>query len=203
MSNTQYFLDALQAAGVGKDDPAVKKALIFVSRCQNLPGENNDQAFAKKTTDDDRGGLVYNPLATGGRDKTPQGGLRSAGAMTYGGLKSFLYAGVSKDDPRVQNAVKWIQKHYTLDSNPGMGQAGLFYYYHSFAKAMNALGEDTLTDNAGAKHAWRADLFEALKKRQRPDGSWTNAGDHQFGEADPNLATAFALLALSYCEPKK
>src|SRR6202042_2302255 len=92
MSNTQYFLDALQAAGVGKDDPAVKNALIFVSRCQNLPGENNDQAFAKKTTEDDRGGLVYNPLAGNNqRDQTPEGGLRSAGAMTYGGLKSFLY----------------------------------------------------------------------------------------------------------------
>jgi hypothetical protein len=203
MSNTQYFLDALQAAGVSKDDPAVKKALIFVSRCQNLPGENNDQSFAKKTTEDDRGGLVYNPLSTSGRDKTPQGGLRSAGAMTYGGLKSFLYAGVSKDDPRVQNAVRWIQGHYTLDANPGMGQAGLYYYYHSFAKAMNALGNPVFTDSKGGKHPWRRELFETLKKKQRADGSWINAGDRQFGESDPNLATAFALLALSYCEPRK
>jgi hypothetical protein len=204
MSNTQYFLDALQAAGVGKDDPAVKKALIFVSRCQNLPGENNDQPFAKKTSADDRGGLVYNPLAGNNqRDQTPEGGLRSAGAMTYGGLKSFLYAGVSKDDPRVQNAVRWIRAHYTLDANPGMGQAGLFYYYHSFAKAMTALGEDNLADAKDVKHNWRRDLFEALKKRQRPDGSWTNPGDRAFGESDPNLATAFGLLALGYCEPKK
>jgi Squalene-hopene cyclase C-terminal domain/Prenyltransferase and squalene oxidase repeat len=200
MSNTQYFLDALQAAGVGKDDPAVKKALLFVSRCQNLPGENNDQAFAKKTTEDDRGGLVYNPLAgNNSRDQTPQGGLRSAGAMTYGGLKSFLYAGVSREDPRVQNAVRWIRAHYTLDANPGMGQAGLFYYYHSFAKAMNALGEDSFVDSAGLKHNWRLELFEALEKKQRPDGSWINSGDRQFGETDSNLSTAFALLALSYC----
>ena len=201
MSNTQYFLDALQAAGVGKDDPAVKKALVFVSRCQNLPGENNDQAFAKKTTEDDRGGLVYNPLGSR-RDATPQGGLRSAGAMTYGGLKSFLYAGVSKEDPRVQSALRWIRSHYTLDENPGMGKAGLFYYFHSFAKAMNALGEDSFTDSQGGKHPWRLELFEKLKKSQRPDGSWINAGDRQFGEADPNLATAFALLALSYCNGK-
>ena len=203
MSNTQYFLDALQAAGVGKDDPAVKKALLFVSRCQNLPGENNDQAFAKKTTEDDRGGLVYNPTSTSQRDKTPEGGLRSAGAMTYGGLKSFLYAGVSKDDPRVKAAVRWIQGHYTLDANPGMGQAGLFYYYHSFAKAMNALGEPLFADSKGGKHPWRLELFETLKKKQRPDGSWINAGDRQFGESDPNLATAFGLLALSYCKQKK
>ena len=53
------------------------------------------------------------------------GGLRSLGAMTYGGLKSFLYAGVKKDDPRVQGAVKWIRAHYTLEENPGLKQAGL------------------------------------------------------------------------------
>ena len=119
--------------------------------------------------------------------------------MTYGGLKSFLYAGVSKDDPRVQGAMKWIRIHYTLDENPGMGKAGLFYYYHTFGKAMAALGEDKFTDAKGVAHDWRSELFEALKKRQRPDGSWINEGDRTFGESNPELATAFALLALSYC----
>jgi squalene-hopene/tetraprenyl-beta-curcumene cyclase len=201
MSNTQYFLEALQAAGVAKNDPAVQRALVFVNRCQNLPGEHNDQPFAAKTSDDDRGGLVYNPIDPdkNDRDRTPQGGLRSAGAMTYGGLKSFLYAGVSKDDPRVQGAMKWIRIHYTLDENPGMGKAGLFYYYHTFGKAMAALGEDKFTDAKGVAHDWRSELFEALKKRQRPDGSWINEGDRTFGESNPELATAFALLALSYC----
>lgn len=199
MSNTHYFLEALQAAGVARDDPAVKRALVFVSRCQNLPGEHNDQPFARKTTEDDKGGLVYNPLdLESKRDKTPQGGLRSAGAMTYGGLKSFLYAGLSKDDPRVQGAVGWIRRHYTLDENPGMGQAGLFYYYHTFAKAMTALGQDRFEDANKIQHEWRKELFEALKKRQQPDGSFINRGDRAFGESDPNLATAFALLTLSY-----
>ena len=39
--------------------------------------------------------------------------------MTYAGLKSFLYAGVSKDDPRVKAAVEWVRKHYTVTENPG------------------------------------------------------------------------------------
>ncbi len=204
LSNTQYLLDALQAAGVPKDDPAVKRALIFVSRCQNLPGEFNDQPFAKKATEDDKGGLVYNPLAQDSkRDKTPEGGLRSAGAMTYAGLKSFLYAGVGKEDPRVKGAIGWIRRHYTLDRNPGMGQAGLFYYYHTFAKAMALLGEESFEDDKGIKHPWRKDLLEAIRKRQRPDGGFANAGDRAFGESDANLATAFALLALSYCQPGK
>jgi squalene-hopene/tetraprenyl-beta-curcumene cyclase len=199
LSNTHYLLEAFQAAGVPRDDPAVKRALVFVSRCQNLAGEHNDQAFAKKASEDDKGGMVYNPLAQDNkRDQTPQGGLRSAGAMTYAGLKTFLYAGLSKDDPRVQGALRWIRAHYTLEQNPGMGQAGLFYYYHTFAKAMATLGEDHFEDARGQKHDWRTELFTALKKRQRSDGSFINAGDRAFGEGDPNLATAFALLALSY-----
>jgi squalene-hopene/tetraprenyl-beta-curcumene cyclase len=79
-----------------------------------------------------------------------------------------------------------------------MGQAGLYYYYHTFGKAMTVLGEDRFEDAKGTKHDWRKELFEAIKKRQRSDGSFVNAGDRAFGEGDPNLATAFALLALSY-----
>ncbi len=201
-SNTNFALEALLAAGVPKDDPAVKNALKFISRCQNLPGEFNDQPFAKKASKDDLGGIVYVPIES--KDKkqlTAEDGLRSRGAMTYGGLKSFLHAGVSKDDPRVQAAVKWIRGHYTLKENPGLGQAGLYYYYHTFAKAMDALGEGLFSDAAGTKHDWRRELFEALRSRQRQDGSWVNAGDRAFGEADPNLATAFAVLSLSYCQP--
>lgn len=204
LSNTQLFLDALLAAGVPKDDPAVQRCLRFISRCQNLPGETNDQAFAKKTTESDKGGLTYTPLdPDDSPHKTADGGLRSLGGMTYAGLKSFLYAGVSKDDPRVKAAVAWIRNHYTLDENPGMGQAGLYYYYHTFGKGLAALGENPFADAKGVKHNWRRELFEALKKRQRDDGSWINQGDKQFGEAAPELATAFAVLTLSYCQPEK
>jgi len=200
LSNTAFTIEALVAAGVSKDDPALKQALVFVSRCQNLPGEFNDQPFAQKTTEEDKGGFTYNPIdADKSKNKTAAGGLRSVGAMTYSGLKSFLYAGVSKDDPRVKAAVNWISRHYTLDENPGMGSAGLYYYYHTFAKAMNALGEDTIVDASGKKHDWRQELFEQLKKRQQPDGSWRNAEDRAFGEVSPELATGFALLTLSYC----
>jgi squalene-hopene/tetraprenyl-beta-curcumene cyclase len=203
-SNSTFSIEAMLAAGIPKDDPAIKKALEFISRCQNLPGEFNDQAFAKKASADDLGGLTYTPLdPDDSPHKTPDGGLRSLGGMTYGGLKSFLYAGVSKDDPRVKAAIGWCRAHYTLDENPGMGQRGLYYYYHTFAKAMDAWGEDRFADKSDKKHDWRRELFEALRKRQRPDGSWINADDKTFGEADPNLATAFAILSLSYCKVSK
>ncbi len=198
LSNTQYFIDSLIQAGVPKDDPAIQRALRFVSRCQNLPGESQDQPFAAKAAADDKGGFVYKPDPDDKEHQTAAGGLRSLGAMTYGGLKSFLYAGVKKDDPRVQGAIQWIRAHYTLDENPGLKQAGLFYYFHTFGKAMAALGDDTFEDAQGKKHDWREELFEALKSRQQANGGWINKGDRAFGEADDNLATGFALLALSY-----
>jgi hypothetical protein len=203
-SNSNFAVEALLAAGVPKDDPAIQNALKFIGRCQNLPGEFNDQPFAKKASKDDAGGITYHPFDVDDNPhKTGDGGLRSLGGMTYGGLKSFLYAGVDKNDPRVKAAVGWIRNHYTLEENPGMGQKGLYYYYHTFAKAMQALGEDNFADAKGKKHDWRRDLFDALKSRQQANGSWINTGDRTFMEENPDLATAFAVLALSYTDAGK
>ena len=83
-----------------------------------------------------------------------------------------------------------------------MGQAGLYYYYHTFAKALNLLNRPTLTDASGQAHDWRADLTAALAKRQNRDGSWVNPAD-RFLEGDPNLVTAYGLLALAYARPKR
>jgi hypothetical protein len=203
-SNTHFTIEALLAAGVPKDDPAIKNALMFLSRCQNLPGEANKFEYAKKATESDRGGFVYNPAdATNEKSdkRTPEGGLRSEGGMTYAGLKSFLYAGVGKEDVRVKAAINWVRKHYTLDENPGQGDSGLFYYYHVFAKAMDALGEDQFEDAKGTKHDWRKELFDTLKAKQAADGSWANKNG-AFLENTPELATAFALLSLSYTTKK-
>ncbi len=62
LSNTSFLLDALKAAGNGPDDPAVQKALIFVSRCQNLETAANTTEFAAKNPD---GGFYYTPAAGG------------------------------------------------------------------------------------------------------------------------------------------
>ena len=199
LSNTSFFLDALKAAGNGPDDEAVKKALIFVSRCQNLESEHNTLPFATKNPD---GGFYYT-AASGGvsqADNLPNGGLRGYGSMTYAGLKSMIYAGVGPDDPRVKAAVKWLKSHYDLTANPGIGGSGLYYYYHTFAKALDALGKPDFIDEKGVKHDWRRDLLGELVRRQRPDGSWIN-DDNRWMEGDPNLVTGYALLSLAYCKP--
>jgi squalene-hopene/tetraprenyl-beta-curcumene cyclase len=205
LSNAHFFVEAMIAAGVPKDDPALRDAIIFLTRCQNLPGEVQKLPWATKASAADKGGFVYNPLDDKSKKKsarvTPEGGLRSEGGMTYAGLKSFLYAGVGKDDVRVKAALAWVRQHYTLESNPGQGEAGLYYYYHTFAKAMSALGQDTFEDAKETKHDWRQELYDTLKAKQAADGSWTNKTPG-FGEGTPELATAFAILSLSYAVKK-
>jgi squalene-hopene/tetraprenyl-beta-curcumene cyclase len=197
LSNTSFLIDALKAAGNGPDDEAMKRALVFVSRCQNLESENNTTPFAAKNPD---GGFYYTPAAGGESmaGKTENGGLRSYGSMTYAGLKSMLYAGVNADDPRVKAAVKWAQMHYGLETNPGMGASGLYYYYHTFAKALAATGLKTIEDAKGVKHDWRQELAGVLLRQQNANGSWANK-DTRWLEGDPNLVTGYALLCLSYC----
>jgi squalene-hopene/tetraprenyl-beta-curcumene cyclase len=118
LSNTQMWADALKDAeesGLEKDSDAWKRMVVFVSRCQNR-SESNPAKWAAND-----GGVVYSPWESkAGEVMLGDGrkGLRSYGAMTYAGLKSMIYAHVSKDDPRVQAAYSWIQKHYTVDENP-------------------------------------------------------------------------------------
>ena len=122
--------------------------------------------------------------------------------MTYAGLKSFLYAGLSKDDVRVRSAKDWISRHYDLKTNPGMGLQGLYYYYHVFAKALDANGDRWIKDADGKQHNWRADLVDEFDAKQQASGAWTNEADRWY-EGDPNLVTSYCLLALQYCHPDK
>ena len=200
LSNTTFFLDALKATGAGPDDPAVQNALVFLSRCQNLESEHNTTPFSAKVND---GGFYYTPAAGGnsqaGNDEN--GGLRSYGSMTYAGLKSMVFAGLTPDDKRVKAANDWISRHYSVQENPGLGQQGLYYYFQVFAKSLSTLDLDHLVDVKGVSHDWRKELAEQLFQLQRENGAWLNKNDRWY-EGDPNLATAYVLIAMKHLEPK-
>lgn len=201
LSNTFYLLEALKSLDASPDDPTIQRALVFVSRCQNLEGKWNDTKFGPLVDD---GGFYY-VIPTEDVDPstseryTPNGGLRSYGSMTYAGFKSLVYAGLTKDDPRAKAALEWISKNYTLKQNPGQGSAGLYYYYNTFGSALAASQLEEIKTPDDGEHLWKQDLVEELSDRQNPDGSWANS-NRQWFENDPNLSTAFALLALSYCD---
>jgi squalene-hopene/tetraprenyl-beta-curcumene cyclase len=200
LSNTQMMVEALRESGLPPDDPAYQKALRFISRSQML-AETNDQPFAKGM---DSGGFIYTPAnhgesMAGAESIDGDSRLRSYGSMTYAGFKSMLYAEVKRDDVRVQKALSWIRRHYTLDANPNMpekqSREGLFYFYLVFAKAMQAWNEPTITDDRGVPHPWRSELVDKLGSLQRPDGSWVNEADRWF-EGNAHLVTAYAVLAM-------
>ena len=205
LSNTQMMLDTLYDAGIGPDDVAFQRAVVFLTRCQNLNSTNS----APWATDD--GGFVYTP-ANGGEslasevaghgrrgDENLAAGqpvrLRSYGSMTYAGFKSLLYAGLGPDDPRVHAALQWLSKHWTLDENPGLGQQGYFYYLYTMARALRASRKDVITGSDGTQHVWRAEMLDAILSRQHTDGSWINKEDRWL-EGHRDLATIYSLLAL-------
>ena len=200
LSNTQMMLEALHQSGLPKSDPVYQRALVFVSRCQMLES-TNDQKFAKGATD---GGFIYSPTGRG-QSKANEGIFesigppRSYGSMTYAGFKSMLYAGLTREDPRIKAAFEWIRNHYTLEENPNLpgrrSKEGLYYYYHVFARALAAWGEPVINDAAGTPHNWRLDLCRKLISLQRSDGSWLNEKDRWL-EGDPNYITALTVLSL-------
>ncbi len=205
LANTTFALEALYYTRYLKSDVANdpdakdlnwKAAIQFISRTQNLKA-TNDQPW---TSDDpaNRGGFVYFPAdSKAGEQKLADGktALRSYGSMSYAGLLSFIYAQVDKNDPRVKAVIDWLSKNYTIDENPGMKQEGLYYYYHTMAKALSAAGVDTLTMKDGKKVNWRQDLAKRLLDLQREDGSWVNPTG-RWWEKDPNLVTSYATITL-------
>jgi squalene-hopene/tetraprenyl-beta-curcumene cyclase len=196
LSNTSFLIEALKDAGCSDDDPAIQRALAFVSRCQNLESPHNTTPFANRSND---GGFYYTPANGGesmaGTDEAT-GALRSYASMSYAGLKSMIYAGVDKSDVRVKAVTDFLRKNYSVSSNPGMGDTGLYYYHHTMAKALSAVGEAEF-ETVNGKRNWKKDLSQQLKASQQDDGSWLNSNP-RWMEGDPNLVTGYVLLALSY-----
>ncbi len=211
LSNTQWAVDAMHDAGVPSDDPVFARVLTFVSRCQ-MADEVNDMPYADGSG---QGGFIYATSVNaqtvgqgqsfaGEIEETLSDGrkvsrLRAYGGMTYAGFKTYAYAGLSRDDRRVVLAREWIAANYTLTENPALGLDGYYYYLLTFAKALDAWGEPTLTGAAAGSvpRRWAEDLVSRLAELQQPDGSF-KALDDRWMENDPVLITSYALIAVQH-----
>jgi squalene-hopene/tetraprenyl-beta-curcumene cyclase len=188
LSNLNIAIQALKESG--SDDQEVwNKAIKFLERTQNR-SESNDQTWAGND-----GGFIYAPDGESKAGTDAAGSPRSYASMTYAGLLSFIYANVDKDDERVQAAFKWIEKYFTLEENYGMGSQGLYYHYHTMAKALRLYGESTFVDAKGVSHDWYQEFAEKMIELQKPDGFWVNE-ESRWMEADPRLVTAYVILGL-------
>jgi squalene-hopene/tetraprenyl-beta-curcumene cyclase len=191
LANTEKFEEISEsslkpAQGISSktnNKPYYEKAIIFLTRAQNLKSTN---PYPWAGND---GGMMYFP----GSSKA--GGVSSYGSMTYAGLKSFIYAKVDKNDQRVKAAYKWICDNYSVTENPGIGDDGLFYYYHTMSKALNVMGIDFITSSDGKKNNWREDLINQLLRVQAADGSWANT-NARWWETNKDLVTAYSMLSI-------
>ncbi len=206
LSNTHFALEALYLAKSLETDTAsdpkketklnYQAAIDFVSRCQNLKGKNDAAWVSEDETN--KGGFIYSPGSTKAPEmKLPDGkiALRSYGSMGYAGLLSFIYADMDKKDRRVTAVQEWLKANYSVTENPGMEQQGLYYYYHTMAKAMSVMNVREYTLKDGRKVDWRQDLGKTLLNNQKADGSWVNPTG-RWRENDPVYTTALGALAL-------
>ncbi|GAB4554844.1 MAG: hypothetical protein Tsb0013_17530 [Phycisphaerales bacterium] len=179
MSNTTLMLEGLRDSGLDCDDEAFQRALVFLSRTQ-MHHDVNDMPYAEGST---QGGFIYatspNKDAIGvGESKagtitetlsdgTVASRLRAYGSMTYAGFKSYIYADLDRDDPRVTMAYDWIRQNYTLEENPGIGNDGLYYYYTTFSRAMDAWGLPTIRVASGDAVLLRGELVGLDRVQER------------------------------------
>ena len=102
-------------------------------------------------------------------------------------------AKLDKGDPRVRQSVEWMEKNWSVDENPGMGNQGLYYFYDIMTRALDAAKIGKV-----GEHDWKKEISAKIVSLQREDGSWANE-NNRFWESDPVLCTSFALLALELC----
>jgi hypothetical protein len=207
LSSTLFAVGALRIAGVRSDDPAIRDALTFLQRCQNVAANDDDRdprfddgGFFFSPTD-----AVRNKAGPAGTDR--QGRLRfhSYGSATADGLRALLRCGLSASDRRVVAARRWLEENFSASSNPGVFEsvreadrdATYYYYAWSVAHAFRALGIDSIAQRGGRIN-WPEALTRELLRRQRPDGGWINRFTAS-KEDDPLVATSFAVGALGVC----
>ena len=213
-SNLSLWLQGLEDAGVPGDDPAVQRALVFLQRTQ-MDARFNDMPYAEGSS---QGGFIYATSPSGKpedmgigeskagvitetmSDGTTASRLRAYGSMTYAGFKSYAYAQLAPNDPRVLAAREWIARNYTLDENPGIGLDGYYYYLMVFGRALGATGEaeiDVLRNDMVTRAPWPEDLIDRLLELQQPDGSLRSVDD-RWMESNTQLITAYALIAAQH-----
>ncbi|HET9219573.1 MAG TPA: prenyltransferase/squalene oxidase repeat-containing protein [Terriglobia bacterium] len=164
LSMTRCVLEALRAAGVPPDDPAISRSLTYLARSQNADG---GFYFSAVNADINKAGEV-------------DGGFKSYGTATADGILALRAAGVPDTDSRIARAVKWLRDRHQPDRAPGFDPgpreswaSGLRFYY------------------AGVITRALPDLAIALPE-QAEDGSFRNSNP-LVKEDDPLIATTFAI----------
>jgi len=213
LAATVFAVAALRSAKTPSDDPAFRRALVFIERCQNFKEKPAEDSSAY-----DDGGFFFipddaaqNKAGIAGKDRDGRVRFHSYGTMTADGVRALLRCGLSADHSRVVAARRWLEKNFLTERNPGVFEpdrevlrdATYYYWTWAAAHAFLALSVDGRPHKDTEEQAervldWPKKLAEALLRRQREDGTWTN----RFTDAkedDPLIATSWAVASLAIC----
>lgn len=205
ISTTNVLVDGLEASGFPEDDPLRDLVVQFAKANQNSSESNVNPEVVKALRDagytvGDDGGFVYNVITSkAAADPTSPDVLRSYGAMSYAGLKIYLFGGLQKDDPAVKAAIQYVRKTFSVDKHPGFefdqskraDLQGIFYYYLTMTRALDAWGENPLALAGGKTIDWPRALGAKLLSLQK-DARWVNENPRWWEDQDV-MVTAYVL----------
>ena len=116
--------------------------------------------------------------------------------LTFAGIKSLVYCGVSKNDVSISHGLKWLQDSCPVKELPVPGNSGFFTYLYMLGSTMrftgHHFGEQSGCNfiNVGLK------IIETTLANQKGDGSWINSNG-MWRENNPFLCSAYAILTLA------
>ena len=116
--------------------------------------------------------------------------IQSTDAKVAGDQIDCCVAGGVKDMDRIERGLQWLDRHFSVSSNPNQPGSWALYYLYGLERA----GRLTARRFIG-NHDWYREGADLLIRRQdHLSGFWTGVGH---AEEDPLIGTSFALLFLS------
>jgi hypothetical protein len=201
LAAVMFVVEALALSEHPGAREALRKARIFVGRCQN---------YAEPEPAGNDGGFVFSPaiasLNKAGPEQGNATGFRSYGTMTANGLRLLSILGYGTAHPRFVAAAEWLRGNFRADAVPGEftmdrleSQASVYYYYvWTVAHALQLLGRVAIDTPRGNVY-WARELTTQLIDRQLPDGMWRNDAAARKESLIP-IADMVALPALAICQ---
>ena len=184
-SNSQFALLGLheaQRAGVKVNNKTWRLAKAYWEGCQNPDGSWGYHQGLPGTGSMTCAGIAALVITS---DKVHGGDARASGQRIE------CCAGRGSDDDRLDRALQWLGRNFSVTGNPGgQRQTWLLYYLYGLER----VGRLTAQRFIG-KHDWYREGTDMLLRAQDSiSGYWKGVGH---AEDNPHVATSFALLFLS------
>ncbi len=195
-SNSQFALLALHEAervGVSANNETWQRAKKYWERCQNADGS---WGYSRRNTFGTGSmtcaGITSLVIAS---DR-----VQSSDARVSGNRIECCLPHNGKDDDRIDRAMQWLGKKYSVRDNPGIGRINVLYYLYGLERVGRLTAKRFIPlfptrPGQPSRADWYREGAEHLVKLQDPlSGFWKAPG---VGEANSVIGTCFALLFLS------